>query len=79
MAEPTLTGGLKRLLGLCPQLTLDPHAIQLIIDGKQNQVILEHKQSQKPTKTTVRVVAPKTVTVDDDRSFNEYFVTKQAD
>ena len=43
MANVTLERGLKRLLGLCPEITLDPRAIQLIIDGKTSQVISEHR------------------------------------
>jgi len=43
MANTTIERGLKRLLGLCPEITLDPRAIQLIIDGKTSQVISEHK------------------------------------
>jgi len=38
----TIEDGLKRLLRLCPTIILDPISIQLIIDGKTNQVIAEH-------------------------------------
>ena len=46
----TLEKGLKRLLGLCPNLTLDTESIQLIIDGKQNEVISKHKGTWKEPK-----------------------------
>ena len=47
MAKSTeLTKGLSRLLKLCPELTLDPRSIQLIIDGKQNQVIAEYRGNE---------------------------------
>ena len=87
----SLEGGLRRLLKLCPKLTLDPRAIQLIIDGKQNQVIFEHKnpQKNKPVehkcntsgcksedeheKITIDERKIKEITVDSDKSFDEYF------
>lgn len=37
----SLEKGLKRLLGLCPDITLNPESIQDIIDGKINKVICE--------------------------------------
>jgi len=37
----TLEDGLKRILGLCPDITLNPESIQEIIDGKINKVICE--------------------------------------
>ena len=54
----SLTKGLERLLRICPKLTLDPRAIQLIIDGKQNQVIAEHRNAQKPRKIIVEATVP---------------------
>lgn len=44
MAKNTsLEDGLSRLLKLAPNITLTPREIQLIIDGKMNQVISEYK------------------------------------
>ena len=73
----SLESGLGRLLRICPKLTLDPRAIQLIIDGKQNQVIHEHREAQKPKKIVVEATVPsisntRDITIE-DKSFNEYF------
>jgi len=80
MEKTTLSNGLKRLLRICPKLTLDPRAIQLIIDGKQNQVITEHRNAQKtkviqPVVEPVRevVVTANHTVIDTDKSFDEYF------
>ena len=43
----TLEKGLERLLGLCPDITLDTKAIKLLIDGDINRVIGEYKGTWK--------------------------------
>lgn len=87
MARSTeITVGLKRLLRLCPEIILDKRSIQLIIDGKQNQVILEYNKNDSITDTIVEEIAEvvdNTVVVtesintetndDSEKSFNEYF------
>ncbi len=63
----SLERGLKRLLGLCPDLTLDARQIQLIIDGKQNQVIAEHRGTYvEVIETTDTVQTGVAITTDDD-------------
>lgn len=80
----SLEKGLKRLLGLCPKITLDPRTIQLIIDNKQNQVILEYKNAQKTKKqngTNIKIesedgsiiTVPRETIITSDKAFDEYF------
>jgi len=38
---------MKRLLRLCPNITLDTRAIQLIVDGKMNQVMSEFRTGKQ--------------------------------
>lgn len=38
---------LKRMVTMCPDITLDKRAIQLIIDGNMNQVISEYLEIAK--------------------------------
>ncbi len=38
---------LKRLVRLCPEIVLEKREIELIIDGKINQVISEHRNEGK--------------------------------
>lgn len=38
---------LKRLIRLCPEIVLEKRELELIIDGKINQVISEHKNEYK--------------------------------
>jgi len=74
----TLQAGLKRILGLCPDITLNPESIQDIIDGKINKVICEARGNEyvenvyttpepepkrKPRKIATRQVVGKTVEV----------------
>lgn len=68
MASRTLESGLKRLLGLCPDLTLDARQIQLIIDGKQNQVIAEHRGTYVEVIETIETVQTGVATTTDDDS-----------
>lgn len=86
----SLEGGLKRLLGLCPELTLDTRQIQLIVDGNKNQVISEYKGTWKepevvPTpevkvedKTEEEEAVTTTIKeeAESDSDFNEYFTDK---
>jgi len=47
MAKVTsLEVGLKRILGLCPDIVLNPREIQLIIDGNINQVLCEARGNE---------------------------------
>ena len=87
---------LKRLLRLCPDISLSTSDIQLIIDGKLNEVISRHKgtyvepveeismgtvSTEEFTDVTTNNDNDVTVTTsfEDDKSFDEYFVTKQED
>ena len=85
MGVNSLEGGLKRLLGLCPELTLDTRQIKLIIDGNKNQVISEYKGTWKepevvPTpevkvedKTEEEAVTTTVEEASNDNDFEEYF------
>ncbi len=85
---------LKRLLRLCPDISLSTSDIQLIIDGKLNEVISRHKgtyvepveevsmgtvSTEEFTDTTSNDDVTVTTSFEDDKSFDEYFVTKQED
>ncbi len=43
---------LKRLVRLCPEIVLEKREIELIIDGKINQVISEHRNEDKRLEDT---------------------------
>lgn len=85
---------LKRLLRLCPDISLSTADIKLIIDGKINEVISRHKgtyvepveeismgtvSTEEFTDTTSNNDVTVTTNFEDDKSFDEYFVTKQED
>lgn len=83
-ANTGLEDGLKRLLRICPTLTLDPRQIQLIIDGKKNQVISEHRGTYvEPDTVEVNITQDTSekdgieftidTTKNNSKSFNEYF------
>jgi len=78
MAKTSLESGLKRILGLCPDIILNPESIQDIIDGKINKVICEGRGNvyveneyterepepeRKPRKIATKQVVGKTVEV----------------
>jgi len=70
-----MESGLARLLRICPNLTLDTNAIQLIIDGKQNEVISRHKGKWVEPKITgsIAIDTQEEKIKDDNKSFSEYF------
>ncbi len=72
----TLEGGLKRMLGLCPELTLDTRQIKLIIDGNKNQVISENKGTWKEPEV---VKTPEVKTEDKTEEENITTAIEQAD
>ena len=67
--------GLARLLRICPDLTLDAESIQLIVDGKQNEVISKHKGTWVEPKITgsIAIDTQEEKIKADNKSFNEYF------
>jgi len=85
--QTSLEDGLKRILGLCPDITLDPEAIQDIIDGKINKVICEARGNEyddsapipepepepKPVKkpATIQVVGKTPTVVSEDKTEDE--------
>lgn len=90
MANTTLEAGLKRILGLCPDITLNSESIQEIIDGKINKVICEARggtyveneftikpvTERKPRKVATKQVVGKTVEiVTEDKTEDEAFTT----
>ncbi len=85
--DSKMQDGLKRLLKICPDITLDPRQIQLLIDGKRNRVISEYKGTYTKSNTvevnitqdtTEKDSLEFTIDTDNSKSFNEYF-TKQED
>jgi len=68
--QTSLEDGLKRILGLCPDIVLDPEAIQDIIDGKINKVLCEARGNTyddstpepKPEPEITPVKKPATIT-----------------
>ena len=80
-----LTSGLKRLLRLCPNITLDTRSIQLIVDGKINQVIAEYNKVEivedditTTTQSTDEII--ETITYSDsDSTINVDFEVKDED
>jgi len=91
MVEATLSKGLKRIIGLCPDIVLTADDILLIIDGKLNEVLAKAKgtyvepeehecdKCEKPIEEEDETGASIAIDTQDDKSFNEYFTTKQAD
>ncbi len=71
----SLEKGLARLLRICPDLTLNANAIQLIIDGKQNEVISKHKGTWVEPKITgsIAIDTQEEKIKEDNKSFDEYF------
>ncbi len=83
----SLEEGLKRILGLCPDIVLDPEAIQDIIDGKINKVLCEARGNTyddsepipEPEPEPIPVKKPTTITevgktptvVSEDKTDNE--------
>lgn len=76
---------LKRLITLCPDITLTPEYIRLIIDGNMNEVIARHRGTHKE-ETVEKVVEEFAEAVEDtpqpviedtseepERAFDEYF------
>jgi hypothetical protein len=48
-----LEPALKRLLKLCPDITLSPSDIQKLVDGKTNEVVSAYKNQGKPVEIVV--------------------------
>jgi len=65
MAKVTsLEAGLKRILGLRPDIILHPKDIQLIIDGNLNEVLNKTKRTVKKEEETKTITT--TFTTDED-------------